>query len=332
MFYSQVCTEEEIHSMDKISVIMPAYNVKRTIDKSIQSVFKQTYQNWELIIVDDGSTDHTKEKVFSWMNKEPRIIYLYQTNRGVSEARNTGLDRANGEYISFLDADDLWLPETLQILYGHMKKLPNAKFVYGKTKELFLDGHNDLVGPTAHDGYLEEFIHTNNELRLAYHISGVLINLNLLRQYNIYFESGIRVSEDTGFFIEVMCVTKAYGINKIVSQYVRRNGSATGMQKWKPKDWEGQVVIYFRIERFVQNHRPEAISSFKAMRNYVIYRYVLNCIRNGHLSEGKLYIHKWKMYLQEFSIGTGRLNDKLKCRLMMLFSDYPLLLRYLGRL
>ena len=63
MFYSQVCTEEEIHSMDKISVIMPAYNVERTIDKSIQSVFKQTYQNWEVVILDDASTDNSVEVI-----------------------------------------------------------------------------------------------------------------------------------------------------------------------------------------------------------------------------------------------------------------------------
>ena len=318
--------------MDKISVIMPAYNAEKTIDASIRSVYNQKYKNWELIVIDDGSIDSTKEKVFIWMNKDQRIKYVYQNNKGVSEARNTGIDRAIVTYISFLDADDLWVPETLHTLYTYMEKHSNVNFVYGKTKEIFLDGHTDLVGPSAHDGYLEDFIHTNNELRLTYHISAVLIKSKLIQENNIRFEPGIKVSEDTGFFMEVMCITKAYGINEVISQYIRRDNSATGMKIWKPEDWEGQVNIYLRIESFVKTHRPKAMAAFKAMRSFMVYRYILRCIRNGYILEGQDYIHKWKEYLQEFIIGNGRLNDKIKCKLMIYFSQYPFLLRKLGEI
>ena len=318
--------------MAEITIIMPAYNAENTIDHSIQSVCEQTFDDWELIIVNDGSTDDTEGKVFAWQKKEPRIRYLYQPNQGVSAARNAGINQATGKYISFLDADDIWMPEALNTLYSYIENHPDVKFVYGKTEEIFCDGTHELVGPAAHDGYLEDFIHKNNELRLTYHISAILIDLSMIRDYEIHFETGIKVSEDTGFFIELMCVTKAYGLNVVLSKYLRRNGSATGKEEWKPEDWYGQVGIYFCINDFVEKYRPTALLAFHRMRNFVCYRYVLRCVRNGYVKEAQQYISEWDKYLREFVRGDGKINDKIKCWFMMRFISSPKFLWLLGRM
>ena len=95
-----------------ISVIVPTYNRAHFLKEAIESVLAQTYKNLEIIIVDDGSTDNTSKLVEKFTDK--RIIYLYQDNKGVSSARNKGILKTKGEYISFLDSDDIWLPQKLQ--------------------------------------------------------------------------------------------------------------------------------------------------------------------------------------------------------------------------
>lgn len=97
-----------------VSVIMPAYNAERHIAESIQSVLDQTYKNWELVVVDDGSTDGTAEIVQRFASNEKRVLCIFQQNSGQGKARNTGVDSSSGELIAFLDSDDLWLPEKLE--------------------------------------------------------------------------------------------------------------------------------------------------------------------------------------------------------------------------
>ncbi|MBS1731252.1 MAG: glycosyltransferase family 2 protein [Bacteroidetes bacterium] len=91
-----------------ISIIMPAYNMEKFIGESIESVLAQTYTHWELLIVDDGSTDSTKEICHQYMLKDDRIKYLYEENGKQGKARNTGIKASVGDIISFLDADDIW--------------------------------------------------------------------------------------------------------------------------------------------------------------------------------------------------------------------------------
>ncbi|WP_051091850.1 glycosyltransferase family 2 protein [Methylosarcina fibrata] len=96
----------------KYSVVVPAYNRGEFLHKLLDSVFKQTYQNFELIIVDDGSTDNTRDLIKS--NQDARTKYIYQDNGGGSKARNTGIDAAQGYYIAFLDSDDAFMPNHLE--------------------------------------------------------------------------------------------------------------------------------------------------------------------------------------------------------------------------
>jgi len=100
----------DLHPDFLISVIIPTYNRAHSVTESINSVLSQTYVNYEIIVVDDGSTDQTKETLRPYLHK---IKYIYQDNKGVSAARNTGIKSAKGDWIAFLDSDDRWLPEKL---------------------------------------------------------------------------------------------------------------------------------------------------------------------------------------------------------------------------
>ncbi len=108
----------------KYSIILPTYNRAPLLSKAIKSVLAQTFTNWELIIIDDGSTDNTKDIVFS--HKDPRIKYGHQENKGRSIARNAGLHHATGIWICFLDSDDWYLEDHLEAYEEAMKSHPQA--------------------------------------------------------------------------------------------------------------------------------------------------------------------------------------------------------------
>lgn len=91
-----------------VSIIIPAYNAERYITETIDSVLKQDYPNWELLIVNDGSTDATKSIIDTYALNDKRIVVIHKANSGVSDSRNTGIKQAKGDYFFFLDADDIW--------------------------------------------------------------------------------------------------------------------------------------------------------------------------------------------------------------------------------
>jgi glycosyltransferase involved in cell wall biosynthesis len=112
------------------SVIIPTYNRANLLSKAIGSVIAQTFQNWELILVDDGSTDNTKETVMGYTKNDSRIIYLFQQNAERCAARNNGIRSATGKYICFLDSDDFYLSNRLQALYNTISDSNFPKVIF----------------------------------------------------------------------------------------------------------------------------------------------------------------------------------------------------------
>lgn len=108
----------------RFTIIIPTYNRASFLTKAIESVMNQTFQNWELLIIDDGSTDNTKEIIGDYISKDSRIKYFYQENAERSAARNHGIDKARGEWICFLDSDDYYLENRLANLDSKLEKFP----------------------------------------------------------------------------------------------------------------------------------------------------------------------------------------------------------------
>lgn len=112
-----------------ISIILPTYNRAALLPRSIQSVLDQTYPHWELIIWDDGSQDNTREVVRSLADE--RIRYFYEHNHGVAYARNRAMEKATGEYIAFLDSDDIWVDEKLELQVDVFRQYPQIEVLFG---------------------------------------------------------------------------------------------------------------------------------------------------------------------------------------------------------
>lgn len=135
--------------MPAVSVIIPTRNRAALLEEAITSVFAQTYQDWELIVVDDGSTDHTPSVVQRYDQRGHLVRYHHQVSQGPGAARNTGLALARGEFIAFLDDDDLWLPEKLGTQVGYLRRHPDVGFVYCPMRVLEPDGRWDGMKPSA---------------------------------------------------------------------------------------------------------------------------------------------------------------------------------------
>ena len=122
------------------SVIMPVYNHAQWVAQAIESVLEQTVGDWELIVVDDGSTDGTPRVLQEFAARDRRITVLRQDNAGPSAARNVALARATGAWLTYLDSDDLWLPDALAHYRQYIESHPEATFLYGFRHRLTEDG------------------------------------------------------------------------------------------------------------------------------------------------------------------------------------------------
>ncbi|WNZ23803.1 glycosyltransferase family 2 protein [Leptolyngbya sp. NK1-12] len=153
--------------MPTISVIIPAYNAEKTILSAITSVQKQTFSDWEVIVINDGSTDGTVQKLASISDQ--RLKVFSYPNAGVSTARNRGLDRASGDYIAFLDADDQWTADKLEAQLAALQHHPDAGVAYSYTHFIFEDKADSFIedsqayqGNVYADLLLKNFLHSGS--------------------------------------------------------------------------------------------------------------------------------------------------------------------------
>lgn len=127
---------------EMVSIITPTYNSERYIASAIRSVLNQTYTEWEMIIVDDGSTDRTLDIIQSFAIRDPRIrLIILPSNGGVSNARNTAIKHSRGRYVAFLDSDDIWLPNKLERQIRFMRE-KNVPFCYCQYRHFIGDLSN----------------------------------------------------------------------------------------------------------------------------------------------------------------------------------------------
>ena len=120
--------------MGLVTIIIPAHNYGIYISFALESVLNQTYSNWECLVIDDGSTDNTESEVSKYLKLDTRFSYIHQQCKGVSAARNTGLSIAKGQYIQYLDADDLLLSKKLELQVDYLKQHPLVDIVYSESR------------------------------------------------------------------------------------------------------------------------------------------------------------------------------------------------------
>lgn len=202
-----------------VSIIMPSYNCSSYIERTINSVLAQTYENWELIVVDDCSTDDTYEKLKGFESKDIRIkILLSESNSGAAAARNKALKSAEGEYIAFLDSDDTWEVTKLQKQISFMKT-NNYLFTctyYDKINESG-DSLNRIITYKKRGTYSDLLKNCPGNSTVIYNASGI--------GEKVYI-SNIKKRNDYLMWLKVIKKTdKLYCLDEVLSSHRIRNGS-----------------------------------------------------------------------------------------------------------
>ena len=187
-----------------VSVVVPAYNRREIICETLDSIFNQSYRPIELIIVDDGSSDGTGEVIREWANKKQsdhfRMSLFFQSNQGVSAARNAGMEKAIGEYIQLLDSDDLILPEKIQKQVEILENNPLSSYCWSKTSQINSEGRElARLGKPIRDRLAEIPDHN-------WHISSLLLRKEILKDVGGFSED-LTNSNDWEFAARV----KAFG-------------------------------------------------------------------------------------------------------------------------
>lgn len=213
-----------------ISVIMPAYNAERYIEESIQSVIDQTYKNWELIVVDDGSTDRTNTIVKEQSKLDHRIFYYHQQNGKQGRARNYGISKAKGEYIAFLDADDIWFYHKLEQQLLSIQK-ENVELVFS---DAVVFNHSNEIDLTKTLKSLKGFCSPENGIDLFLEknqipILTVLIRKSALEKVNFFTEKlEIQNLEDYHLWLKLLLSGFSFfGADAILAGYREHEASVS---------------------------------------------------------------------------------------------------------
>ena len=210
-----------------ISVIIPCYNQAQFLEESLQSVYNQTYSNWECIIVNDGSTDNTEEIAEKWCNKDRRFKFLAKYNEGLSSARNFGLDAAKGEYIQLLDSDDLIKSEKFQ---EQLKDLVDTDISIADYFP-FIDGtadqapHRYLSPFLSEENYKKEII-LDWEYRKSIPCHAVIFKKELIDKHNLRFNEDLPNHEDWVFWVKLFYYSQSILNNEKVLALYRIHGQS----------------------------------------------------------------------------------------------------------
>ena len=232
----------------KVSIIMPVYNTEATICDSIHSVLNQTFSNWELVIVDDGSPDHAVQRVQDVFAGEERIRLIRKENGGVASARNLGIQNATGEYIAFLDSDDHWTPSFLEKMIQSFVETGYSFGYSGFIKEYAKREARSMGSPFSQGNIILDYASGKQTLWLC----SVMIKRDLLVNERLLFSEGIRYMEDVEFLTKILSSSEAFAVKESLATYCWRSSSATN-KGWN-RNQEDMIMALAGAKEFVINH------------------------------------------------------------------------------
>jgi glycosyltransferase involved in cell wall biosynthesis len=268
-----------------ISVILPTYNRVHTLERAVKSVFIQKMEeglDWELIVVNDGSEDHgeTQQLLESLSQRESRMSFISTQNKGVSAARNLGVQHAKGEWIAFLDSDDEWLPEKLQVQYQHAVVSGD---VWNQTREIWIR-NGTRVNPPKHSIKQGGNLFTSSLERCMITPSSVLIQKNVLEQEGGFDES-YPACEDYELWLRL---TMRYPIGLVDDNYLIRYGGHSDQLSHKYP-----AMDQFRIRAMYSLWNKNILSQEQKKILEKVLKQKLNVYQKGCIKRARMEEVEW---------------------------------------
>lgn len=326
----------------KISVIVPAYNIAGYVEKCMDALIAQSFQEFEVIVVDDGSTDQTPEILDSYAKREQRIQVIHKENKGVSAARNLGIEKAQGEYILFFDGDDFCDKDTLAELYQLIKSKQADTILYGyrtyenqQVKECFMPIFREGLyeSPQILKELATRFIGVSEE-NVGEWLKGdskglyvenpalwrAMVSTSILKENKLRFDENLKVGEDTIFMTEYLSYAKrCYVQHKAYYYLVTRETSTIYRYERNPQaKLLGKQKLLEARERLTEDIKERVGFNIKPYWTGTV---VMSAIELAFLLSKRNQQHssrkRYQMYLsyikdkrvqemiKEFSIGTG---------------------------
>lgn len=242
--------------MAAVTVIIPAFNSAKHLPGALESVFKQTYRDSELVVVDDGSTDDTRKVLEGYKN---RVTYLYQENGGPSKARNTGIRAAKGRYVAFLDADDLWLPHKLEQQIQLIESDPRLGLVFSDAE--YFEGEPPMVGSYwKQRGCYEMIVSESRMIRNAFSklmaINPILPSTALVKKDCFEkagpFDEALRYVEDKEMWLRI---SRHYSMACVPLPLVKRR-----VHGYSPKQVASVQESIIHVVRKIERAYPEDVA------------------------------------------------------------------------
>ena len=268
----------KIETKPQVSVIIPTYNRAWVIEEAIDSVLAQDYTEFELIVVDDGSTDHTSDVLDSYRN----VIKVFpQKNKGVSAARNRGIAEASGKFIAFLDSDDLWLPQKLTVQIEFFDQTPDALIC--QTEEIWI--RNGLrVNPKKRHKKPSGMIFKPSLKLCLVSPSATMIHRGLFDRVGVFDET-LPACEDYDLWLRISC---RFPIHLIDTPLIIKRGGhddqlskGTGLDKFRIK----AIKKIIRSGLLSDDQRRVAVKTLKEKCNI----YAAGCRKRGREEEAWYY-------------------------------------------
>ena len=266
-----------------VSVIIPFYNRENFLDESVESVLAQTYQNWELILIDDGSTDQSSIIAREFVEKYPTKIFLHQhengKNRGASSSRNLGIKNAKGDFITFLDSDDVFLPHTLEVEIAAFGQNPQADVVCGTLQYWF--SWTEKQNKKERDFFVNLGLQTGKLYeppKLLVHnlraggrkpgIGCVILRSEFAKKFDLFQDDFMYVSEDQIFWAMTGLYAKIFVLEDCLAKYRQHphSSSAALVESGSVKaDWEKFSVW---LENYLCENKIENQEVWKALKGW----------------------------------------------------------------
>ena len=263
-----------INDKTMISIIMPVYNCEKYVSEAIESVCNQSYKNWELLIVDDGSIDHTSIIVDDYVKKDSRIRVFHKENEGVSRARNNALDKISGQYVTFIDSDDVYHENRLKRMVQIFEQYPECDIVFSRHKEFKgklntnESSASDIIA-VSDDNILTRFISDLN----CHYMCNTMIKSEIAQKEKF---APIRFGEDFCYIRDcVWHCRKMAVLDEVLYYYRRDNENAMTSHFFSEK----YIVDYMKLTEnaydFCKNHN--LMDTF--YKNMVGHEYAQNTMR-----------------------------------------------------
>lgn len=291
--------QKDMQNNDLISIIIPIYNAERFMAQTLDSVLEQTYPHWEAILINDGSTDNSLAILQKYAAKDKRFKIINKQNEKLSAARNDGLKAASGQYITFLDADDMWYPQFLEFMLQAIQK-QNADVVWCRYNEC--NENDGLEVRHFHDYIPETKVCTDMLGQFAKHMKPKLSILVWDKLYKAEILKGLEFSreykamaEDFQYCIKVFARhPKAVYIDAPLTAY-RQNSNSASHQKMSYAVSDSHIILLEDCMNILHDYEPrDDVEALQKRIMAIVYRYTCTY---PYFRVPQEYLPYWQHYL-----------------------------------